>query len=149
LGSIARANQVRFCRSLVFDFRMPCPKLYMRMRNRSVAMDAFRESAIQMANNRSTRKQCAERKKRYTGRRHRLQSICGICEKELSCRIADLGGNTAPCMGLSSMIRKRLADRHFVTSDRLACLLISLYPASTKNDRATICKRCAVAAKAS
>jgi hypothetical protein len=39
--------------------------------------------------------------KRYTGRWHRLQSVAASAEKALSCRIADLGGNTAPCMGLA------------------------------------------------
>ena len=40
------------------------------------------------------------KKKRYTGRWHRLQSVAASAEKALSCRNADLGGNTAPCMGL-------------------------------------------------
>lgn len=33
-----------------------------------------------------------------------LQSVAASAEKSLSCRIADLGGNTAPCMGLASKI---------------------------------------------
>ena len=41
------------------------------------------------------------RKKRYTGRWHRLQSVA-TSARRFSCRYADLGGNTAPCMGLPS-----------------------------------------------
>lgn len=45
------------------------------------------------------------RRKRYTGRRHRLQSVATSARKILSCRYADLGGNTAPCMGLRLVFR--------------------------------------------
>src|SRR5262245_12693409 len=45
------------------------------------------------------------RKKRYTGRRHRLQSVA-TSARRFSSGKADLGGNTAPGMGLRLVFLK-------------------------------------------